>query len=186
MGCALWVGCHSERIGKLLQMGLGLRVLLGGHGYLLVKGGGSHHNQVQVFQPFALRHVEACPIHVAINLLIVGSDAYKPIAQILTPQLQAKALGTQVHLVVEPDGIKSIFLGVVFGEEPSRAVGQFCIKGAGILAGLLAGMLEVEVHQVLITPEHLVAESLLRESIHALVGHHRVFTQLALTVELSY
>ena len=46
-------------------------------------------------------------------------------------------------------------------------------------------MLEIEVHQVLIAPEHLVAEGLLTEAVHPLIGDHRVFAHLALAVEFG-
>ena len=46
-------------------------------------------------------------------------------------------------------------------------------------------MLEVEVHQVLITPEHLIAEGLLTEAVHPLIGHHGVFAYPSLSVELG-
>ena len=46
-------------------------------------------------------------------------------------------------------------------------------------------MLEVEVHQVLVAPEHLVAERLLRQAIEVLVGDDRVLAAAPIAIEVA-
>ena len=71
---------HSERIGELLQVDAWLGILFGGHGYLLVHGGCSHHNQVEVTQLLVMGDTEKRGIDVAIDLLIVSGDSHKAVA----------------------------------------------------------------------------------------------------------
>ena len=79
-----------------------------------MQDGCSHDNQVQVPQRLSLRNGETRSIDVSINLLIVGCDAYKAVAQVLAPYLQAKTFCIQIHLVVKSYGIETIFLRIVF------------------------------------------------------------------------
>ena len=148
-----------------------------------MQSGCAHDDEVKVFQPLALRNGEDRSIDVAINLLIIDGDAHKPVSQVLAPDLQSEPRCIQVNLVIEEDGIESIFLRMVNRTVPPVGACQFGVESAGVFTCLLASMFEVEVHQVLIPPEHLVAERLLTQAVQPLIGHHRVFAYLALTIQ---
>ena len=132
-----------------------------------------------------MRHGKVRCIDIAIDFLILCGDAHKPISQVLAPYLQAETGCFQVHHVIEQNGIEPIFLWTVIRTVPSVGTCQFGAESAGVFPGFLASMFEVEVHQMLIAPEHLVAECLLAQAIHPLVGHHRVFADAPLPVEFG-
>ena len=145
--CRAWQLCaHLERIGKFLQLRLWVGILFRWHRYLLMQCGSSHDNQVQVSQPLALRDGETRSIDVAIDFLILCGDADKPVSQVLAPYLQTETGCIQVHLVVEQNGIESIFLRIVIRTVPSVGTCQLGVESAGIFSGLPACMFEVEVH----------------------------------------
>ena len=105
----------------------------------------------------------------------------------IASHLKMERLGPQICLAVKQDGIKAIFLRNVLWAQPVLFVShQFGIEATSIAACLLAGMLEVEVHQVLIASEHLVAELLLIQTVHPLIGHDGILADLTLPVEFCY
>ena len=59
------------------------------------------------------------------------------------------------------------------------------IKGAGIRSGLLAGITEIEVHEMTVAVEHLIIKLLLTHLILPLVGNNRVLSYFSLTIELG-
>ena len=107
---------------------------------------------------FTLRDCKTRSIYVSIDFFIISRDAYKTVSQIVTRYLKAEAMCIQIHLVVEQDGIESIFLRIVLRAQPSAAICQFSIERTCIFPGCQTGMLKIKVHQMLIAPEHLIAE----------------------------
>ncbi len=54
------------------------------------------------------------------------------------------------------------------------------IEGAGIRSGLLAGIIEIEVHEMAVAVEHLIIKLLLTHLILPLVGYNRVLSYFSL------
>ena len=130
-------------------------------------------------------------IDIAVDLLVVGSDTCEGIEITHTSHGDLNGL-LDIYETVEQNGIEAVFLGeilrTVAASCPIRAiaVSQFCIECAGILPSLLTGMLEVEVHQMLVTTQHLAVKLFLRESVESHIGQHGILAYLSLAIQFCY
>ena len=115
-----------------------------------------------MYKRLVVRNSKTRGVDITIDLLVLCGDAYETISQLVPIDLKTEAPCIQIHLVIELDGVETIFLRIVLRtQQPILLRRHLCIEGAGIFSGFLPGMLEVEVHQMLIASEHLVAELLL-------------------------
>ena len=150
--------------------------------------GGTHHDQVQVFQCLATGHLKVLGIDIAVDAFIVGGDCGEGMEIAHTMYFYMDG-PLDIHEAVEQDGVEAVFLREVLGTIAATdtigaaAVVQFGAERTGILPCLFPSVLEVEVHQMLVAAQHLLVKLLLGEPVHPFIGNHRIFANLALTIE---
>ena len=165
-----------------------------GRGVEVVGGWCSHDEEIEGFERLVGRSRERDlggwgGRRGGVYALIVGSDGNERVAMPGGLDGIGEALEMGSHLLsrlgsIETDGVEAIVFGDDVGGREGPSVGDGCGGGerAGVLARVGSGVMEIEIEEMLVAAEDIVAELALGEIVLAHVGHGGIFTHLAVAV----